>query len=363
MNIKNSKCIYFGNTNIQLSYNKQEHVIPASLGGKIKLPKGVVSDQANELFSSRELKAVRNTFLAINRNNNGPGKRGSFSVKKVKSPQINVFEVVSNKHDLQLDTVLAPIRLGFLFCGKVHMIPQILFLINDDWSIKLPRIVADTISENAISSSMSFRSKLSDFIFDKNRTFIWVNSQIKTKEKYIILGLHNKKWFVSTSFGENFPRKFFRLLEKFPLPEKILVLQTTIAKYHYNNQMQDILDDSLPFIYIKTAFNTLAFFTESNFVLQSNFDDVRKAIIDAKNLKNFFIEKPIPKWLIEWVNTHVKPKAHFVIINAENHIVEAYVSFYREPLTCSICLSKNYSGKNFRNYFVCNYMDNTEYYF
>lgn len=93
------KCIYFGNTKKALSYSKQEHVIPASLGGKMKLPRGVVSDQANELFSKYEMKAVRNTFLSINRNNNGPGKRGSLSVKKVASPQINLFEVVKNERE------------------------------------------------------------------------------------------------------------------------------------------------------------------------------------------------------------------------------------------------------------------------
>lgn len=56
------KCIYFGNTKNELSYRKQEHIIPASLGGKMKLPLGLVSDQANELFSKYEMKAVRNTY-------------------------------------------------------------------------------------------------------------------------------------------------------------------------------------------------------------------------------------------------------------------------------------------------------------
>ena len=46
-------CIYYGN-NPALHYKKQEHVIPATFGGRIKLPNGVVSDEANEFFSPIE---------------------------------------------------------------------------------------------------------------------------------------------------------------------------------------------------------------------------------------------------------------------------------------------------------------------
>ena len=39
-------CIYLGNSD-KLTYQKQEHVFPAGLGGKRMLDYGVVSDQAN----------------------------------------------------------------------------------------------------------------------------------------------------------------------------------------------------------------------------------------------------------------------------------------------------------------------------
>lgn len=201
-------CIYFGNTKKELSYKEREHVIPASLGGKKKLPRGVVSDQANEFFSKYEMKAVRKTLLSINRNNNGPGKRGSLSVKKVESPQINLFEVVENEQDNNLDTKYAPVRLGFLFCGTVYMIPQILFLINNDWSIQLPRIVMDTISENAFLSTNDFYAKLHDFILNNSKNYVIVNSEIKSQLKYIIIGMYNNRWFISSSLSEKHIKKF-----------------------------------------------------------------------------------------------------------------------------------------------------------
>ena len=43
-------CIFYG-SNEKLTYNSQEHIFPATIGGIVKLPKGYVSDQANKYFS------------------------------------------------------------------------------------------------------------------------------------------------------------------------------------------------------------------------------------------------------------------------------------------------------------------------
>jgi hypothetical protein len=98
-------------------------IIPAGLGGITKLPHGYVSDAANNYFSSCELRALRNSFLAINRNNNGPGRRGSLNVQHARSPVIQVFDAVVPENEL--DTMLVPFRLGFLFSGVVQILPQI----------------------------------------------------------------------------------------------------------------------------------------------------------------------------------------------------------------------------------------------
>ncbi|MDD4562431.1 MAG: hypothetical protein PHW39_05090 [Syntrophomonadaceae bacterium] len=90
------ECIYLKQTKPDLKFTKREHVIPAGIGGIEKLPSGYVSDAANEFFSSIELIALRKTFLAVNRENVGPGKRGTLNVKKVKSPSIRA----ELKHDI-----------------------------------------------------------------------------------------------------------------------------------------------------------------------------------------------------------------------------------------------------------------------
>jgi hypothetical protein len=99
------------------------------LGGITKLPHGYVSDEANNYFSSRELRALRNSLLSINRNNNGPGRRGSLNVKNVRNPVIQVFDAVQPENEL--DTLLVPFRLGFLFSGSVQILPQMYIQFDD----------------------------------------------------------------------------------------------------------------------------------------------------------------------------------------------------------------------------------------
>jgi hypothetical protein len=172
--------------------------------------------------------------------------------------------------------------------------------------------------------------------------------------------MYNGKFFISTSLDVDYIEKFLSLLKQKKLPSQIPVLPSTVATYHYSNILTDMFDDSFSFLYVKTAFNVLAFFTNCDFILQSQFNCIRNAILTLINLDSFFVEKSMPKWLIEWVNNEVKPKEHFVVINAESNRIEAYVSFYREPLTNSICLTENYIGRGFRKCFVCNWSNGTE---
>ncbi|PIH04174.1 hypothetical protein [Clostridium combesii] len=362
-------CIYKKNSEKILTYKGEEHIIPAGLGGIQKLPRGIVSDEVNHLFSQREMIALRETFLSINRNNNGPGKRGSSSVKKVKSPTINLFEVHSGKQlddNNQLDTIYAPMRLGFLFYGEVQMITQIFFPIRPDWSFKWPRIITGTIKQVTNESTTAFVNDLKEFLAQPNKeaekNYKIVCSEVKTNDKYFVLGLHNHMWFVNTSLPEKFIPKFFKMMEQVSVPNSIPVLLSTKACYHYRNILSKALDNSFEFVYVKTAFNVLAFHMGDDFVRENQFDAIRKAIIRGTNLFDYKIDKEIPKWLIEWVNNVVKPKSHFVVIHGHDNLIEAYVSFYREPINFSICLSQNYNGTEFKKYFICNYLEHYESY-
>lgn len=355
-------CIYLNQSKENFSYKKQEHVIPAGLGGIAKLPKGIVSDQANKLFSKYELIALRRTILSINRNNQGPGKRGSLSVDKVTSPQIHLLEATEESQNKNFDAKYAPRKLGFLFMGNSCIIPQILFPIRDDFSFNIPRLITDNISNDAMSSIYEFLFGLQCFIHSKNKEYILVNSELKRDDKYVIIGSHNKKWFINTSLNNKQLDSIMKILEQKPLPEDIPVLITSKSTYRYSYTSPDLINDSMPFIYVKTAFNTLAYFQGQDFVLNPQFDEVRNAIIEIKDTHRFFIRQPIPAWLVNWVRKEVKPKEHFVVINAEKNYIDAYVSFYREGLNEVIRLTNDYSGENFRRGFICNWEKSQERY-
>lgn len=89
-NTLENMCVYYKDAE-GLRFEKQEHIIPAFLGGKKMLDQGVVSDQANELFSGIEKHVSMESFININRMFLGPGKRGSKNPKKAGSAKISVM--------------------------------------------------------------------------------------------------------------------------------------------------------------------------------------------------------------------------------------------------------------------------------
>lgn len=88
-NTLENMCVYYKDAE-GLRFEKQEHIIPAFLGGKKMLDQGVVSDQANELFSGIEKHVSMESFININRMFLGPGKRGSKNPKKSGNAKVSV---------------------------------------------------------------------------------------------------------------------------------------------------------------------------------------------------------------------------------------------------------------------------------
>lgn len=105
-------CVYYKDAE-GLRFEKQEHIIPAFLGGKKMLDQGVVSDQANELFSGIEKHVSMESFININRMFLGPGKRGSKNPKKSGNAKVSVMCAPDGK-----------VSLGYILLGKPKQIMQ-----------------------------------------------------------------------------------------------------------------------------------------------------------------------------------------------------------------------------------------------
>lgn len=68
----------------------------------------------------------------------------------------------------------------------------------------------------------------------------------------------------------------------------------------------------------------------------------------------------MPVWLVDWVNRTVPHKAHYVVIHGKDTTIDAYVSFYREPLISKIRLTSSYSGESFKVGLFCDWKARNE---
>ena len=169
-------CIYLED-NGDLTYKKQEHVFPAGLGGIQMLDHGVVSDQANELFSPLELKLQRESLISIDRMFYGPGKRGSHKPEKASKSAVNV--------GLQDDG--KPI-LCYTAAGKPYNIPQ-MYRIDKEVIVSLPD------KEHIIEEQMEqFLSDLKKF----NGKYVFLKSEYVSSNSFII-GCFEGKYYVATN--------------------------------------------------------------------------------------------------------------------------------------------------------------------
>jgi len=119
-------CIYFCDKHRGLTYKNSEHIISAAIGGRRTLPKGYVSNQANNSFSKYELDCMRYSPLFIERAKLGPGKRGSFNINRIDDPDVLSLEPLKrNRSDYTCP-------LGFLFLGKAYIIPQLVAIFENN---------------------------------------------------------------------------------------------------------------------------------------------------------------------------------------------------------------------------------------
>jgi len=155
-------CIYYKRSEPDVHFTKREHVIPAGLGGISKLPLGSVSDEANEYFSPLEMEILRDSLLAVNRNNVGPGKRGSLNVKKVKAPTMRVIK----KEDSSGENY----NIGFVFAGESYIISQIAVDFNDKENSYIPSYHSTVFDiQQGKQTILDFRKNLIGFLSNTNR--------------------------------------------------------------------------------------------------------------------------------------------------------------------------------------------------
>ncbi|MCL2361729.1 MAG: hypothetical protein FWC73_07960 [Defluviitaleaceae bacterium] len=277
------KCIYSLKTTTDATFETREHIIPACIGGMQRLPKGYVSDEVNSMFSQLELSFARKTEISLMRESIGPGKRGSLNPKKATASGIGIFQ---NIEDFEFG-------LGYRKLGKPYSINQ-MHIRESTGRVKFSLVP---------TSNLSNREVLAVF-FDALReinsaTDVCVIPDERLEKSEYIFGHYDDKWNLvlnpihctdkAKKYVTNFVIRMFEAVEnnKFIMPfniDDVAITQSQVStnitlEFNYNDRYRVIA---------KIAFNGLAHLMGSKFVLQSNFDPIRRAIYIGESMSCFF---------------------------------------------------------------------------
>lgn len=308
------KCIYTLKDDNEATFNEKEHIFPKSIGGTNTLPNGWVSDEFNNEMSKLERKFFReNPLMVIPRvfekqtgRKNHTGKLGVSFLKK-----LNTNELV----------------LGYIENGHPHVIPQMIsqYPILANEAVRVEMIVTDE------SDIVSFMDKLKSCGGNiKFETITIIEDSFMDK---ISLGFVNKRFYVgahSQLDGDQLCNYVKTLLEKIQHSPC-----NTYDKRNEREKPKSLVDYQFHFrfddieasrVIAKIAFNCLAYIKGQEFVLKSEFDKFRRAIVTGENIKNYVSARSVfESDIVELLSFD---KEHFSIFISTDGGIIGNIGFY-----------------------------------
>lgn len=340
-------CLYYKDRT-ELTYGSGEHIFPAAIGGIQKLPDDFVSSEFNNDISRLELDFIRNSFVSVARQLEGPGKRGKLADRFATKSPVIVIESVVDKNVLAL---------GFIKKGRLYEIPH--FLLNIDTGELA--ISFDSIQFTDIAKAIEeFKEKCdkAELLKIKN-----ISSELLPVNQ-ILFGIDDK---VEENFNCFFAKHPAAVTETISI-EKIKTIGKILQyngkepqRMKYMPQSTGKIKFSLDFfrIYGKIAFNFLALLKGRKFVMSTAFDSVRNWIANggenkyaALNKENF---NPLKEMKIE-----LPAACHHVLIYKIENRLFATIHLY-EALSVDIVLSSNFTGQFSTDGFICDWKNRKEY--
>lgn len=323
-------CIYYSNKD-NLTYNKKEHIFPATIGGIETLPIGYVSDQANEYFSKFESNLVTSSFIGLEKSFWGPGERG----KNVPGRMPITIFADGEKEEL-----------GFTYMGKPHAIPQI--IISED--INQVHITRDDIFQ-----TNKDLDKLVESIRDFNNKYTILGA--KPNKAIFIIGFYKNRTYISTRFEDK-------------IKEYVEYIKSKVLdNIDYSNAKIDLIDkpctvinmsvsaDNDARVFAKTALNLIAKIKGFEYTNKTEFGEFKKWIMGEENDK--FTQLPRDLKLFQFLN--INDKIHYcVLMNIDGFFV-ASVTFYNHwTMRFDICPIFDIFFNTPYVYF-CDWQNNREY--
>ena len=330
-------CIYLGEAK-GLHYDSADHIIPAGLGGKIKLPLDYVSREFNNLSSKYEMALMRSSILGLPRQILGPGKRGSLNPNKATRSSINVFRQPDN----------GEFSLGYIKMGKPFEIPHII-LNSQTGEFKV------SISKEASDFELQvFKQRLT--MFETLRVKIIAFPDLEPN--IFLLGINPDnpgECYIACLDGKTHPFNSKALTAISNTFENRDTFSGS-SSYKIETHQNAVFDDNYYKCCAKIALNCLAYLNDKRFVLQEHFTPLKNWIVNGGD--NKFV-KLSPNHNTS-MHTLFPEDSHQVIITKTEIGLIADVCFYNHFHNL-VLLSTTFSDPFPINGFICDWKEKKEF--
>ena len=353
-------CIYYCDKHRGLTYKNSEHIISAAIGGRRTLPKGYVSDQANNLFSKYELECIRYSPLFIERAKLGPGKRGSFNINTIDSPDVLSLEPLNrNESDY-----ICP--LGFLFLGKAYIIPQLVAIFDNNLQDCNVAYLKSDCPNFTDTVECDWNNQIQNLLLSGKKNYKKVPVPYDTKQYFLCIGHYKKKWFVcSTLPNISIEKALFRILQRSSLlrvSEKDLGFSLSTPAFRYRREFQ-LENLSVAFLHAKNCFNVLALFKKAEFVRQDMFDQFRKCILSNSDWGDVLLQtNQLSPGIAQWLTKTVQKHEHVTGVYVHATDVMGFSLLYGKSLGL-FRLATGYLDAPFSSAVVCDFETGGEFVF
>ncbi len=337
-------CIYYRDR-IDLNYKSQEHVIPAAIGGILKLPLGFVSDEFNTDFSSLEGELIKTSLVSIPREIEGPGKRGKLADKYATKSKVVLMQDTNDESRFSL---------GYIKKGK---------------SIEIPSL---SINETTGKLLISYDTSDLDFSFDRFSKSLLdqTDENIRTITSdnlpidLILIGVdepieNNVTCFVAKNSNNNFQINSLKIKD---IASHLNFNESTKKKRSYDA----IINQSIRFniehlrVFAKIAFNYLAYLKGYDFVKLSQFESISNYV--AKGGQNKFVTFNTTNRIFDKIDIKFPESAHLVFINKIDSYLVSTVHLYKS-IAINVILSDCFFDSFKMEGMVCDWKNRKEYTF
>jgi len=339
-------CIYLGE-NSDLHYDSAEHIIPAAIGGKSKLPADFVSREFNQSMSLLEQEFVRKSLVSLARELEGPGKRGRLGQRyETKSP----VQVI---HDTGEADSFA---LGYIQKAVPHEIVHYSF----NQVTGEVRIVFDKKSEEVPEKQYK------QFVDNCNKLGQLRMRKIENDK----IGIDVILFGIAEGVEENYSCFLAHHPDNKNIPtgSKLAFIANQIkVDFGTANSQQYIplFSGTIEFridyfrVYAKMAFNYLAQVKGKLFVMDNMFDPVRNWINAGGD--NIFVQLDTGNHNpLQSMDIKMPASSHVIFISAVRPDIFAKVFLYG-GLSVDIHITGEYKGPSFVNGLICDWKNQAEY--